>query len=178
MPFLAALPPVLIASLIGGGASIGTSLLAGRKSEGVKSAESAATRQSEAETKSIEQRTGLIEQLMSSISSSQGQAPPIFEFGEAAGGPTGNADFYGQLRPMAGINMLMQLAGMGTVGTGATSGILNRESVDAGRRQGFAGDICSNITFIIAELLKARGSKGALDINTLGDPLSAQGQVA
>lgn len=175
MPFLAALPPIVIASLIGGGASVGGSLLAGRKSDSTKAAESQATRQSEAETLSIEQRNNLISQIMETIAASEGQAPPVFEFSEAAGGPTpGGREFAESLRPMAGINMLMQLAGMGSSGTGATQGILNRDAVESGRTQGFLGDLGSNITFLINELLKNRdNSSNSL---TLGDPLSNPGQ--
>ncbi len=160
MPPLLALPPVVLASIIGGGSTIGATAYAGRKSKSTKAAESQATRQSAAETQSLEQRTQLISDLIQRISATEGTAPPIFQFGEAAGGPANDPAFLEGIQPMAGINMLMQLAGMGTPGTGATQGILNRDTVASGQAQGFAGDIGSNITFMIAELMKKREGQG------------------
>jgi len=155
--FLAALPPALLAAMVGGGASVATGLLGNRESESTKSAKSAATRQSEAETQSIEQRVSMIEGLFDEITSRSGSRPPAFQFGENAGGPANDLATLEGIPNMAGINLLMQLAGMSTSSTGATGQLLNQGAFEGAQGRESIGGIGSDLSFIIAELLRGGG---------------------
>ncbi len=156
--------PVIIAALIAGGATTGASYISSRESDADKRIKANVSRQSDAETKSLEQRTGLISNLISTISDSSGERPPTFQFGPAAGGPANDPGFYDQLRPMAGLNMLMSLAGMAPSNFGATSSASLRSSLEGSQAAGGLRDLGSNLSFIIAELMRGRGQGGVEDL--------------